>query len=918
MKPYAFYKYSRWPYPRLVLKIAEEWGITTADIGRPPQRLLLAGQHSDAPVELGVDANRLQPVATPAEVLRNLAGDANVSSVGKRSIARLMAYFLVCEDPQRRFDAREVSTLAHQVSLVRHILDSENLRRVLVADEVGLGKTVEAGLLIKELLERRPNTRIIYFAPARLVSNVRKEFDRLELGFRQWSSQQADARLDDSRLIVSIHRAVHKAHRENILATVPWDVIVVDECHHLSDWAEGGGDPKEKFRLVRDLIRKQPNQGRVILLSGTPHQGHVSRFENLVGLLKAPDEPQEALNGRVIFRTKDDIVDWDGNLLFPRRIVNPALVIDLGRQYRQWISAIHDHFSPPKFGSYQEPTAKQRAAGWRCAQAMQWAASSPQAGLGYLVRQAIRSGAEPTETLLHQCLAALRPYRNGPFDENVEKLFERMKNEIRRQSTESDVDDIEDEVGDDDSESLASLYGLLEQGLAIIREQADFKWDFIKKNIIDTAGGEKIVFFAQPIETVTAFVNYLRRVTDDDVSLVIGGQSDADRYAEVDKFLRPDGPRFLVSSRAGGEGINLQVARRLVHIDVPWNPMDMEQRVGRVHRFGSRKNIVVDTIVVSQSREEHAYRAARERLRLIASTLVDADRFESLYSRVICLVPPEELQHLMIAGDLGPLSQQNEEELARMVRDGFEKWREFDERYSEQEKLIRKQDAGLVTWDDVQNFMLNYGKATPRSDFFTERFQLNGNETIANQKKAPVLQLSDGTIVACEDLGGLPAYGPDGQYARQFGINHPSALEILPKLAFAEEEVGPAFLRWPKDEACLVDFPRPFAVLIYVRSTFRADEVRGWIEHANELRFFAVSNSGEYRELTRSQKRAFISGLQTATVRSKMPQIAPLVQTISELEPKLAEDLRRPSPEELEQRKRHAVASLVVCVVESD
>src|SRR5690606_17854362 len=127
-------------------------------------------------------------------------------------------------------------------------------------------------------------------------------------------------------------------HREHILASGPWDVIVVDECHHLSDWAEGGGDPREKFRLVRDLIRKQPNEGRVILLSGTPHQGHVSRFENLINLLKSPDEPPEAINGRVIFRTKDDIVDWDGNLLFPRRTVNPPLVVDLGPIYRSWLS----------------------------------------------------------------------------------------------------------------------------------------------------------------------------------------------------------------------------------------------------------------------------------------------------------------------------------------------------------------------------------------------------------------------------------------------------------------------------------------------------------------------------------------------------------------------------------------------------
>jgi len=130
-----------------------------------------------------------------------LPAGENWPSHSRRSLARLHAYFLITEDPQRRLDAREVDTLAHQVSLVRHILQDENMRRVLIADEVGLGKTVEAGLLLREILEQRPEARILYLAPARLVSNVRTEFDRLKLPFRQWSAQDADGRLTDPKII---------------------------------------------------------------------------------------------------------------------------------------------------------------------------------------------------------------------------------------------------------------------------------------------------------------------------------------------------------------------------------------------------------------------------------------------------------------------------------------------------------------------------------------------------------------------------------------------------------------------------------------------------------------------------------------------------------------------------------------------
>ena len=161
------------------------------------------------------------------------------SAQSKRSLARLFAHYLICEDPQRRLDAREVITLSHQVSLVRHVLDHEHLRHVMIADEVGLGKTVEAGLLIQELLAADAGLRVLYLAPARLVNNVGKEFDRLGLNFRLWKAGEADARLSDPRIIASIHRAVHGDNFKKIVNTGPWDVIVVDECHHLSDRATG-------------------------------------------------------------------------------------------------------------------------------------------------------------------------------------------------------------------------------------------------------------------------------------------------------------------------------------------------------------------------------------------------------------------------------------------------------------------------------------------------------------------------------------------------------------------------------------------------------------------------------------------------------------------------------------------------------
>src|SRR5262245_8521332 len=139
----------------------------------------------------------------PSELLEATPAD-NWMAMTRRSLTRLMAWFLVAEDPQRRLEVQPIVTLAHQASVVHHIVQEPSLKRVLLADEVGLGKTVEAGLLIRHVLGQKPGARILYLAPARLVRNVRQEFDRLGPQFRSWvATNDRDARLEDPRVLAS-------------------------------------------------------------------------------------------------------------------------------------------------------------------------------------------------------------------------------------------------------------------------------------------------------------------------------------------------------------------------------------------------------------------------------------------------------------------------------------------------------------------------------------------------------------------------------------------------------------------------------------------------------------------------------------------------------------------------------------------
>ncbi len=319
--------------PHAVVGERVEFGVRTRTLTGLPRRAFTAAERATAPPAFlpFVDALKTEPLARPTELAITRVGTSWLAST-RRAQASLLAWFILAEDPQRRLEVLDVAPLMHQRSLVEHVLNSPDLRRVLIADEVGLGKTVEAGLIMQRLLQVDIANRALYLAPARLVRNVVAELARLGLDARRWTATDSDTRLDRDRVVVaSVQKSVRDGNAEALLAAGPWTIIVADECHHLSDWADGGGSPNAGYRLLNRLISAQrPDVGRVLMLSGTPHQGHQARFENLLALLRFPGEVAGDTAGRVIFRTKEMVTDWHGQPLFPVREVLPPTVVSLG------------------------------------------------------------------------------------------------------------------------------------------------------------------------------------------------------------------------------------------------------------------------------------------------------------------------------------------------------------------------------------------------------------------------------------------------------------------------------------------------------------------------------------------------------------------------------------------------------------
>lgn len=749
-------------------------------VGLPPAKRVRSIRHGDREAAF-------VPVPTPAEQLLARTGAHVPSAVTRATLARLQALWLLSEDPHHLLDAEAIEPLAHQASLVEQVLGTPSLRRVLVADEVGLGKTIEAGLIIKRLREAR-DISVLYLTESRLVANVVEEMGLLGLRARSWSSFRQEARLapDDSDplVVASMHLAVANDDRfRTVSQSGPWDMIVIDEAHHLSDYSSDGTDPRRRMKLVRQLVAERLHEdGRLLLMTATPHQGHLDRYKNLLRLL-SPNEDESEARGRVVYRLKEDIRDWDQNPLFPVRKVHPPTSVVVGPEYQHWLISVHALFTAED---------QSRAQGWRRAQALQWCASSPMAGVAYLARYALRLGVDPSESILRESVLALRPYRGGPVDETEVSLFARIH--PGAQAWEEDFDDEGGDMGDRDELHIASLLACLEDGAELIRADAFARKLQCLADLLATA--PKLVVFAQPVETVWAIRNRIEDLLGPGaVSIIVGGQSEDERRTEIERFWdRAGGSRVLVSSRSGGEGINLQVCNQLVHFDVPWNPMDMEQRVGRVHRYGSVDTIHVRTLILDGSREERVLRRARAKLAAIAKTVGwDADRQEQFFGRTMSLIPQEDLANLMAGEDLGPIGEEEELRLQGLVEAGYRRWQDVDAEARRLAVRLHSVDRGPLEDEDLVHFLGSCAGAQPVPGWRVQHLvEGEGEEPSTRDESLRVLELPSGIhgFVGPRRGVGLIPPSPGMLRPERLGLNHPGVSGLLRKVCGAGQGAG--------------------------------------------------------------------------------------------------------------------------------
>jgi ERCC4-related helicase len=564
----------------------------------------------------------------------------------------------------------DIDPLPHQIHLVHHILASGNLNW-LIADDVGLGKTIETGMLMAALKQRGNLRRVLLITPAGLTKQWQEELHH-KFKLDKFQIYGEDFVINETRhwkmydhVIGSIDRLKDENHLESLLQAEPWDLIVFDEGHRLTRRQYGQKyEASQRFALAAGL-RKTTDA--MLLLSATPHQGMQDKFTALLELLH-PERKDElmtlALNPEIlrdmVFRNyKADVTDAEGNFIF-RGKTTKALRVEASTEAQAFDKTLQDYLKQ-----------------------------------GYAAGKArgIQGNTIGFVMTVYRKLAASSV---AAIQSAMERRKERLKGEFAQGYSIRDLDEKdqrysgewEEQLATDAKEFFDGEMALLDELLleAAKLKANDGKLQLFLKELVESILAEnpkqKILIFTEYRNTQSYLKEALQqRFGDHCVELINGSMPHKERQKAINNF--EDQAQFLISTEAGGEGINLQrQCHLMVNYDLPWNPMRLVQRIGRLYRYGQVKRVVVFNIHSPGTVDEQIMSMMYTRIdQVVADLCVMGDEFneklqDDILGEIADLVDVKKI--LSDATEVGiDRTQQRIDEALQRAKEATEKQREL-------------------------------------------------------------------------------------------------------------------------------------------------------------------------------------------------------------------------------------------------
>ncbi|MCL6512741.1 MAG: DEAD/DEAH box helicase family protein, partial [Anaerolineae bacterium] len=546
-------------------------------------------------------------------------------------------------DPLFAVNVSQVDPLPHQIEAVYHYMLRQPRLRFLLADDPGAGKTIMTGLLLKEVKYRGLVHRALIVVPGHLKDQWLREMkERFGETFTVVDRSVMNASWGRNvwREQPQVITSMDFAKQGDVMATlneVNWDLVVVDEAHKMAAYRYGETTTRtERYRLGELLSRTSQF---LLFLTATPHRGDPENFRLFLDLLQPGlfantslliESVQNADNPLFLRRLKEDLKDFERRPLFPPRQVITK-THRLNDDEKRLYNAVTEYVEK----SYNKALATEK-------RNVAFALLILQRRLVSSIR-AVRRSLERRKARLEELLklGEWLAERGTVDEEEIEDApeAERLKREeelVERLTTSETREELQAE--------LTTLTELIRLAREAEKHETETKLNELRKVMNDERirqTGEKLLVFTESRDTLEYLGEKLKGWGYSVVTLH-GGMNLDDRIRAEHEFR--ERAQVMVSTEAGGEGINLQFCSLMVNYDIPWNPNRLEQRMGRIHRYGQQKEVYIYNLVAVDTREGKVLEALFHKLEQIQTALGSDRVFD-----VICeVMPGRSLKELIV------------------------------------------------------------------------------------------------------------------------------------------------------------------------------------------------------------------------------------------------------------------------------
>ena len=544
-----------------------------------------------------------------------------------------LAYFF---DPYLAIHTSLVEPLPHQISAVYGKMLSRQPLRFLLADDPGAGKTIMAGLLIKELMARSDLERCLVVAPGSLVEQWQDELgEKFKLEFDILTpdmvegSRSGNPFNDKNYLIARLDVLARNENlQEKLKSSIEWDLIIVDEAHRMSATYSGGEVKTTKRYQLGQMASRVCRH--FLLMTATPHNGKEKDFQLFMALLDGDrfegsfrDDVHVADVEDMMRRlTKEELRQFDGRPLFPERRAYTAKY-ELSPQeielYRVVTEYVRNEMNRVRRFARGD---KRNNVSFALQILQRRLASSPAAIFHSLKRRRERLDRELAQARLCDHDGSLALNSALTSEDDLGNIDEYSQDEVGDLEENISTGVTAAETLEQLSIEVETLQGLESKALDVLRSGTDAKWQQLNRILDDSpmldpdGHRRKLIIFTEPRDTL----DYLREKVEarlgrpDAVAVIHGGVPREVWRKVVERFMQDRDLLVLVANDAAGEGMNLQRGHLMVNYDLPWNPNKIEQRFGRIHRIGQVEVCHLWNLVAKDTREGQVYARLLEKL----------------------------------------------------------------------------------------------------------------------------------------------------------------------------------------------------------------------------------------------------------------------------------------------------------------